>query len=49
MILPLLACLGGVPTVPSPCILPVLPYAFARVFTITFLDPGVKAQAFTFG
>lgn len=45
----LLACLGGVLTVLSPCILPVLPYAFARVFTITFLDPGVKVQAFTFG
>jgi cytochrome c biogenesis protein CcdA len=67
MTLWILAYVGGALTILSPCILPVLPFVFARAeqpfinstlpmlagmaatFEIEFLDPGVKAFAFTFG
>ena len=57
MLLLFLAYLGGVLTIVSPCILPVLPFVFARsdqpirgrTFRIEFLAPGVRAYSFTFG
>jgi cytochrome c biogenesis protein CcdA len=56
MILFVLAYLGGALTIVSPCILPVLPFVFARAdattdhtFEIQFLDHNVQAYAFTFG
>lgn len=44
MLLFVLAYLSGVLTIVSPCILPVLPFRFARAGR-----PGVQAFAFTFG
>jgi hypothetical protein len=55
MILFVLACFGGVLTVVSPRILPVLPFVFARRSAplspvgCPFLDPGVQVYAFIFG
>jgi cytochrome c biogenesis protein CcdA len=60
MLIYLLAFVGGVLTILSPCILPVLPFRLYqlirqkgavedRTFEIEFLDPGVQAFAFTFG
>lgn len=44
----LIAYIGGVLTIVSPCILPVLPFVFARADR-PFLDPGVQVYAITFG